>query len=202
VSEIEDKSTRVNILKGFGLGSVAAARVVKLLGPWIPEEIRHPTSQSEEDVAKADRILVKGLEGVHETVSGIQPEIRHWQVSRQIDPIADFEPEVLAAYAELGLGASSKGSALDRAVEAHLSAVGKERCVELGVGLAIDLVTSFAPSKAAGLLTALPGILAEKKNLDDLTLLQGVGSASAEAVEKARAQLLSSIISVAVDVVL
>jgi hypothetical protein len=202
VSEIEDKPARANILKGFGLGSTAAARVVKLLGPWIPQEIRHPTSQSAGDVAKADGILVKGLEGVHETISGIEPEIRHWQVSRQIDPIADFEPEVLAAYAELGLGASSKGSALVRAVEAHLSTVGKERCVELGVSLAIDVVTSFAPSKAAGVLTALPGILAEKKNLDDLTLLQGIGAASPEAVETARARLLSSIVSVAVDVIL
>ena len=107
-----------------------------------------------------------------------------------------------AAYAELGLGASSKGSALTRAVEAHLSAIAKERCVELGVGLAIDLVTSFAPSKAAGVVAALPGILAEKKNLDDLTLLQGVGAASTEAVETARAKLLSSIVLATVDVIL
>jgi hypothetical protein len=202
VSEIEQDQVKVKLLKGFGLGSIAAAKVAKLLGPWIPQEIRQPTTQSAGDVAKADAILVNGLEGVHQTISGIEPEIRHWQVSKQIDIIADFEPEVLAAYGELGLGASSKGSALDLAVEAHLARVRKERSVELGLGLVVDLVTGMAQGKVPGLITAIPGILAEKKKLDDLTLLQGVGAASTEAVEMARARLLTSIVAVTVDVIM
>ncbi len=202
VSEMKEGPSKVKLLQGFGLGSKAAAKVAKLLGPWIPQEIRHPTAQSAKDVGKADGILVAGLEGVHGTIAGIEPEIRHWQVSKQIDPIADFEPEVAAACAELGLGAASKGSALGAAIEEHLAQVRDERCVELGIGLLMDLVTGLAPGKAPGLVTALPGLLADKKNLDDLTLLQGVGAASTEAVEMARARLLTSIISLTVDVLL
>ena len=191
-----------SLLESFGLGSSSAKKVVKLLGPWIPQEITDPTSQSAKDVARAHGILVDGLEKARATIAGIEPDIRCWQVSDQIDPIADFGPEVQATLEELGIGTSWKGSALGQAVRAHVEQVSEERDLAYGVCVVADLVRGLARGRLTALVTAVPGLLADKKKLDDLVLLRGIGAASDEAVQSAREQLLTSIVALTVDVIL
>lgn len=190
VSTIADRDAQVKLLMGFGLGPWEAARVAKLVSPWIPQEIESPTDQSKADVHKADKLLKKGLARAHKMLSSLEPEIRTWQLSHEIDLLADFGPETKTALMDLGL--QNKASVLAQAIGEHTAQVDKDRDMEAGVKFAISLVAGLAGK--AGILADLPGVLAGKKRLDDLTLLMGMGIASAEAVDDARKDLLVTIL--------
>jgi hypothetical protein len=197
VSAEGDRSDQVRLLERFGLSAGEAAKVAKLVSSWIPQEIVHPTPQSEAGVAAADKLLAKGVERALSSLASLEGEIRHWQISKEIDLVADLGPAVEAALDDLGLPAGGKGSLLADAIEGHVAGVEKDRLVEDVLELGIGLVCGCAGR--VGAASGLPQILADKKRLDDLTLLAAMGLASTEAVDEARVGLLASVLETLVD---
>jgi len=195
MSALPADADRARILAGFGLDPGQAGTISHLLGPWIPQEIEHPTGQSAADVAKADALLAKGLGKAHDVLEDLEPEVRFWQVSNEIDLLSDFGPVVDAALADLGLPPSGKGqmSALTGAIEAHVEDVDRERAISTAIQVGISLVTGPA-GKAASLTGGLPSLLAGEKKLEDALVLRGLGIASDEAVDEARDDLLLGVL--------
>lgn len=202
VSEVNDEAAQVGLLAGFGLRPIEAKKVAKLLGAWIPHEIKEPTAQSAPDVARAEKILLKGIARVGKMIEDLVPEIRHWQLSTRIDLVADLGPEVDAAFKQIGLPLPGKGTGnvLEKAIEAHVAALETDRNVDEGIRIAVGLVTGLLGTHLADKAGEVPGILADKRRLEDLLLLEGMGAASAQAVDEARDDLIASLLSLAVDV--
>jgi hypothetical protein len=193
VSAIPDAEVRIEVLRGLGLAAGEAARVVKLAAPWIPQEIAEPTAQSEADIEKADAILEKAAVRTVKALDALRPEIELWQISKQIDLIADLGPELAKARFELAI---HKGSALDLAIGEHLVEVQTERSLSRALEIGIGLVCGPA-GIAANLAASLPSILADKHRLDDVLLLEAMGHAASDAVSEAALSLAATIVGAA-----
>jgi hypothetical protein len=198
VSGLAGDDAKQLALQGFGLSPGKADSVAALVSAWIPDEITSPTAQSEADVARADAILVKGLEKTARLTADLVPEIRLWQIGKEIDPLADLGPELDAAFSELGIPPAG-GSVLHRAIAEHLGTLSDDRETVEVVKVAVDLICDLGSKGVLpGLVGAVPGILMEKKHLDDLVLLEGLGSVDHEAVKDARIDLWLSVAQAAV----
>jgi hypothetical protein len=197
---IHSDTARENFLQCFGVESMPAKVIDELLDEWIPQEITHPTAESSADVSAADKILTFCLKSVDKSIGELAQSIETWQVDKEIDMLADLGSELETVFKDLGLAplGPKNGSALGKAVEAHIEHVEHDRTVDGLVETGITVISLFAfGGPLVALAGALPSLLASQQRLDDLQLLQGLGSADTEAVAEAEVNFAKSCLALA-----
>ncbi len=206
--QLNDEKAQVELLACFGMDSDEALEIAGMLSPFIPQEIKSPTADSKSPVAEAKKMLGKGLSSVSKQAHRLLSDLETWQMSKNLDMLADFGPEVEKVFADLGLPSPSNGkdTAMGKAVDVHVDSVKKGRAIETSVKLLMSAATSlmspgWIASTAMALAGAAPGIVADGQRSDDLELLGALGSASAESQAQAEKDLATDMIMLCVNLV-